>query len=112
MKIQITAGGIYDGKGVEVPIGSEFTVESEPTGWAGRYTVLSGDSAGKKGVTNPKGGKAGKPDPLTYKAEERDGAWVVVDSEGETHGNPLSAEDATSFNGLSDDEKAELLKAD
>lgn len=43
MRIRITAGGIYDGNGVEVPIGTEIDVNNEPTDWVGRYTVLSED---------------------------------------------------------------------
>lgn len=54
MKIQITAGGIYDGKGVEVPIGSEFDVTDEPTGWAGRYVILSAE--GGELIVNPADG--------------------------------------------------------
>lgn len=50
MRIQITAGGIYGENGVEVPIGTEFNLQEEPTAWAGRYTVLS-ESKGKTAVT-------------------------------------------------------------
>lgn len=55
MRIQITGGGIYDGKGEELPIGSTFDVAEEPAGWAGRYTVLDGEkgSGEKTAVTNP-----------------------------------------------------------
>lgn len=49
MRIQITAGGIYNGLGEEVPVGTELTVKKEPKGWAGRYTVL-GNSEGKEAV--------------------------------------------------------------
>lgn len=50
MRIQITAGGIYNAKGEEIPVGTEFTVNDEPKGWAGRYNIISsteGKSAAK-----------------------------------------------------------------
>jgi len=49
MKVEITAGGIFGAKG-EIPIGTVVEVESEPTGWAGRYRVVS-DGKGKTLVT-------------------------------------------------------------
>jgi len=59
MKIKITGTGIYDGKGQEIPVGTEFDVKAEPTAWAGRYeTISGGDAKGKKTVTNPAGGDA------------------------------------------------------
>lgn len=57
MKIQITAGGIFNGEGEEIPVGTELTVAKEPAAWAGRYTVLSegkGDKRDKTPVVNPK----------------------------------------------------------
>ena len=53
MRIQITSGGIYDGNGVEIPVGTEFDVKEEPAGWVGRYTVLS-DGKGKTRVAADK----------------------------------------------------------
>ena len=41
MKIEITAGGIYGVDGKEIPVGTEFDVEHEPTEWAGRYRVVA-----------------------------------------------------------------------
>lgn len=54
MRIKITKGGIFGGKG-EVPIGEEFTVKEAPAGWAGRYEVISGgdSKAAKTPVINP-----------------------------------------------------------
>lgn len=53
MKIEITGKGIYGAKG-EIPVGTELTVKDEPTGWAGRYRVISGgETKGKEAVTNP-----------------------------------------------------------
>lgn len=51
MKIRITSGGIFGAKG-EIPVGTEITIKKEPTEWAGRYTVLDGDSK-KTAITNP-----------------------------------------------------------
>lgn len=51
MRIKITKGGIFNAKGEEVAIGTELTVEKEPTGWAGRYEVISGGGKGKEAVT-------------------------------------------------------------
>lgn len=66
MRIQITAGGIFNGKGEEIPVGTELTVEKEPTGWAGRYSVLSA-TAGK----TPASGKEKAPaDPARAELEK------------------------------------------
>ena len=40
MRIKIIATGIYGTRG-ELPIGSELDVSEEPTGWAGRYVVIT-----------------------------------------------------------------------
>jgi len=53
MRIQISAGGIFGANGEEIPLGTEFEVEKEPVGWAGRYTVIA-ESKGKKAVTAEK----------------------------------------------------------
>jgi len=67
MKIRITSGGIFGAKG-EIPVGTEITVKKEPTAWAGRYTVLSGDDAkGKTAITNPDNSEY---DDLKKQAEE------------------------------------------
>ena len=44
-KYEITAGGIYDNEGKEVPIGTMLTLKEEPTAWAGRYRVVDGGKA-------------------------------------------------------------------
>ena len=41
MKIEITKGGIYDGNGLEIPIGTELNVSKDPVAWAGRYRIIS-----------------------------------------------------------------------
>ena len=51
MRIEVTAGGIYNGKGEEIAIGAELSVKKEPTAWAGRYRVLA-DGKDKTPVTN------------------------------------------------------------
>jgi hypothetical protein len=53
MRIQITAGGIYNSAGKEIPVGTELELKVEPKGWAGRYVVL-GDTKGKTAVTTEK----------------------------------------------------------
>lgn len=113
MKIEITAGGIYGANGKEIAVGTELTVKEEPKAWAGRYRVVGGakqadgDEAGKTG----KGGKTAVVNPAKYEAVEKDGVWNVVDGDGKVHGKPLNADDAKSFNGLSDADKAEYVKA-
>ncbi len=54
MRIKITKGGVYASNGKEIEVGSELDVKNEPTGWAGRYEVISGAASGKTSVTNPK----------------------------------------------------------
>jgi hypothetical protein len=70
MKIRIKApyasaqsSGIFGVDGKELAIGEELEVENEPTGWAGRYEVISeGKKEGKTAVVNPaKQPKAEKP---------------------------------------------------
>ena len=50
MKIRITAGGIYGATG-EIAIGTEFDVEKEPEGWAGRYEIVGKAPKGAEFVT-------------------------------------------------------------
>lgn len=53
MRIKITSAGIYGASG-EVPIGSEFDLQSAPPeGWNGRYIVVSEKSAAAVPVVNP-----------------------------------------------------------
>lgn len=107
MKIKITAGGIYDGQGVEVPIGSEFDVKNEPTGWAGRYTILSGSETDdeKVAITNP----AAQPVLPLVATDQGGGWWAVTDADGKEWGKKLRKDDAEAFNALTDDEKVELV---
>lgn len=99
MRIKITGGGIYDGKGQEVPVGTELTVKEEPAAWAGRYTVLSGgDAKGKTAITND-----------GLKAEHHGGGKFNI-TEGETVLlSGLSKADADEFNALSPEDKAAFV---
>ena len=51
MRIRITKPGIFgvlDGESTEIPVGHEFEVDKEPTGWVGRYEVISRDTSGEE----------------------------------------------------------------
>lgn len=116
MKIQITGGGIFvaNGKGEseELAIGTELTVSKDPTGWAGRYSVLSGGNADKALVVNPAATPEGG---APYEARPKDGSagWFqVYDSAGVAVGKAMREDDANAFNAMSDEEKAEFVKAD
>jgi len=102
MKIKITGTGIYDGKGQEIPVGTEFDVKAEPNGWAGRYTVI-GDE------TKAKGGKKGVTNPAKYEAKAKGDGFVIVDGAGKEQGEPLNAADGAAFNDMSDDDKAAFV---
>lgn len=102
MKIRITAGGIYDGNGGEVPVGTELTVKEEPTGWTGRYVVLSGgDDSEKTAITNP-----AKDAPAPLEAKHRGGGSYSIMRGDEEVVEKLSKADAEAFNAMSDDDKA------
>lgn len=107
MKIEITAGGIYDGEGKEVPVGTVFDVEDEPQGWNGRYRVVSGGSTeDKTAVTNPAS---------AYAVAESSPGWFVITKDGEPVTKKLRQADLEGFDGLSDEDKAafaDLHKAD
>lgn len=105
MKIKITAGGIY-GDGKELAIGTQLNVKEEPKAWAGRYEVISGGSEGKTPATGDKASKGDKGKKPEFSAVERDGAWQIVNADGEAQGAAVSADDAKAFNDLSDDDKA------
>lgn len=96
MKIKITAGGIYGGDGIEIPLGTEFTVKEEPTAWAGRYEVTTGLTEGKTAVTNP----------AKFTTEAKGDSVVILDGKGKPVGKPLNAADGKAFDEMSDDDKA------
>ncbi|QYJ00757.1 hypothetical protein KUV46_15720 [Thalassovita mediterranea] len=109
MKIKITAGGIFDGNGKEIPIGHQLTVKEEPKAWRGRYEVIEGGASDEaEFVTNERASiireainglkaetdftKQGKPDLeavntlMPQGAEkvsgaERDAVWQAMEAE-------------------------------
>lgn len=99
MRIKITAGGIHDGTGKEIPVGTELTVKKEPKGWAGRYAVLS-DDKGKTPINNdePPAG------PFTVEDGGK-GWWSILDGKGQKVGKGLREDDAKAFESLSDEDK-------
>lgn len=98
MRIKITAGGIYDGKGQEIPVGTELTVKEEPAAWAGRFETIEGAGKGKTAVTND-----------GLKAEHHGGGKFNI-TQGETVLlSGLSKADADAFNGMSDEDKAAFV---
>lgn len=109
MKIEITGRGIFGASG-EVPVGTTLDVKSEPTGWAGRYRVISGgDAKGKETITNPKA--KGKEADTGIKAEHHGGGKFNV-TEGETVLlSGLSKADADAFNGMSEEDKRAYVEA-
>lgn len=131
MRIKIIQGGIYGAAG-EIPVGTELKVESVPEGWAGRYIDLDAHSASaaagdgdadalKTRVTELEGIvterdaeivklKALVPAPA-LKAEHHGGGKFNI-TQGETLlASGLSKADADAFNAMSDEEKAEYVKA-
>jgi len=109
MKIEITGKGIYgaptkDNKTGEVPVGTVLTVKKEPTGWDGRYRVISEDGKGdgkKVAVINPADAKG------PFEAKEKGGGWwAITDADGNAVGKSIKKDDAEIFNALSDEDKA------
>lgn len=107
-RIKITAGGIYGGDGKEVAIGTEVTVKEEPTAWAGRYEVISGDGAGKTAVTNDEPPAVTNDEPPAGPFTVIDGGkgwWTIQDGKGEKVGASVREDDAKAFDTMSDDDK-------
>jgi len=103
MKIEITAGGIFGANG-EIAIGTVLDVKSEPTGWTGRYRVVSGGGKDKVAVSNP--AKAG------LKAVHHGGGKFNVANGDDVLLSGLSKADADAFNALSDEDKAAYVAAE
>lgn len=103
MRIKITAGGIYDGEGKEIPVGTELDVADHdgetPHPWAGRFETISGSKKGKTGVTNDG----------ALKAEHHGGGKFNITKGEEVLLSGLSKADADAFNDLSDDDKAAFV---
>lgn len=53
MRYRITKGGIFGADGKEIAVGQEFTSETEPTGFAGRYEIIGDASDDAEFVVNP-----------------------------------------------------------
>lgn len=127
MRIKITAGGIYDGEGKEIPIGTEFDVEDPETNedgsevsahpWAGRFEAISGDGKAKPTAKTPKADGKGKgkdeqppaefvapTGPFTAK-EKSPGWWAIFDGSDQPVGKAVRKNDLEGFDGLSDDDK-------
>lgn len=122
MRIKITGGGIYDGAGNEIPIGSEFNIADPEVGadgeplaphpWAGRFETISDSQKGKTGVTNdeppPLPAEFVPPvGPFTAK-ESSPGWWAIFDGKDQPVGKKARKADLDGFDGLSDDDKAEF----
>jgi hypothetical protein len=97
MRIRITKPGIFGAQG-EIPVGTEIEVKSEPTGWAGRYDVISGGEEGKTPVVNPAG--------EGLKAVHRGGGSFSIMRGDEEVAEKLTKADADAFNAMSDEDKA------
>lgn len=100
MKIEITAGGIYDGEGKEVPIGTKFDVKAEPEGWVGRYRVVSGTTEGKTAVVNPVG----------YAVTEKGQGWYVITKDGEEVTKSFRKADLDGFETMTDEDKGAFVE--
>jgi len=110
MKIRLKAPsglsgtGIYGKGGVEMPVGTELDVKEEPTGWAGRYDILSdGNTKGKKAVVNPASATTG------YAVTEKSPGWHVVTKDGEIATKAFRKEDLAEFDTMSDEDKAAFV---
>lgn len=111
MRIRITGPGIYANTGEEIAVGTELTVKGEPTGWAGRYTVLSGGKTDDEKVAITNSDAATPVLPLVA-ADHGGGWWAVTDADGKGWGKKLRKDDAEAFNALTDDEKVELVSGE
>lgn len=105
MKVQVTAGGIYDAKGQEIPVGSELTIDAIPAELVGRVTPLGGSPVAVP-VEPSQGG-------APYEVKESSPGWYqVYDAAGAEVGKKLRKDDAEAFTALSDEDKAEFLKGE
>lgn len=112
MRIRITAGGIYDGTGSEIPVGTEIDVADfdvneegqpvEPHPWGGRFVAVSESRKGKTEITNecPIG-------PFTVEDGGK-GWWSILDAKGAKVGKGLREDDAKAFGTLTEAEQVEF----
>ncbi|GGE18218.1 hypothetical protein GCM10011390_41740 [Aureimonas endophytica] len=142
MRIRIKApyegaqsSGVY-GQDGEIPIGTEIDVKDEPTGWAGRYEVISGGDSdeGKTPVLNPElgevevgatneSGRTGEPvgdvpvgpggvgGPAVYAVKEKGSGWLVITKDGEEATKSFRKSELDGFDAMSDEDKADFVKA-
>lgn len=101
-----TSSGIYGSDGKEIEIGTELDFEEEPTGWVGRYDVVSdGATTGKEPVINPDDGKA-----AIYEVKDKGTGWFVITKDGAEVSKSLRADDVSGFDELSAEEKAQFAE--
>lgn len=120
MRIRITAGGIYDGEGKEIPVGTELDVADfdvndegqpvEPHPWGGRFVAIGDGKKGKKGVTNddpppPPAEFVAPVGPFTAR-ESSPGWWGIFDGKDQPVGKKARKAELDFFDTLSDDDKA------
>jgi hypothetical protein len=131
MRIKITGGGIYGNDG-EIPIGTEVTVKEEPTGWAGRYEVISGDEEGKTPILNAERGEAeigdttensktgegvadagkdGQTAAPTFAVKDKGAGWFVVTKDGQEATKSFRKADLEGFDAMSAEDKAAFVEA-
>lgn len=104
MKIEITSGGIYNGKGEEVAIGSIVEVKAEPVGWKGRYRIISGGSEAKTAVVNP------APEASGYAVKESSAGWYVITKDGEEVTKSFRKADLDGFDTMTDEDKGAFVE--
>lgn len=103
-KYEITAGGIYDNEGKEVPIGTMLTLKEEPTAWAGRYRVVGGNGDEDKTlIVSP--AETAPVGPFTVQ-DAGSGWYSFHDAAGEQIGKKVRKDAADAFESLSDEDKA------
>lgn len=115
----LSSTGIYGADGKEMEVGHVLTLKEEPKGWAGRYDILDGDSAGEDKAKDKGGAKTAIVNPAEAKApfqakDKGGGWWAIYDADGKEV-KSLRKDDAEIFNALSDEDKAKhvaTLKAE
>lgn len=115
----LSSTGIYGADGKEMEVGHVLTLKQEPKGWAGRYDILDGDSAGEDKAKDKGGAKTAVINPAEAKApfqakDKGGGWWAIYDADGKEV-KSLRKDDAEIFNALSDEDKAKhvaTLKAE
>lgn len=102
MRIRITKPGIH-GLAGEIAVGTELDVKAEPTGWAGRYDVISSTTEGKTPITNPA--------KSAYSVKDKGAGWFVVVKDGTEVTKSLRKDALEGFDAKSDTDKAAFAEA-